>query len=354
MSKGNPFILSSGKVPHLYIDRLMQKNKIIEDFCDEMPSNQIYMLTGIRGCGKTVMMTDIERQLEATGDFVILNLSIDGDLVEEWAGGLYDHPMMKRKFLDLKLDFSLLGIGASIEKSEPVSDISTAIRKMLDVVRKAKKKLLIAIDEAVNSEEMKRFGSLFSIFLRTDYPVYLIMTGLPQNIYSVINSKTLTFLTRAPRIVLEPINYTLMRNAYKEVFKISKEESENMAVLTKGYSFGFQLLGYLLWERRMKKPDASFKDILDEYDARLAEGAYDKIWQDMSESDIILCKAMVRADSGSISNIRNEIGCSSQSLNNYKNRLVDRGIINVKGHGYIEFSLPRFKEYVLEQISMAE
>lgn len=245
MSKGNPFVLSSGKIPIHYIDRLIQKNTIIGDFTDDIPSNQIYILTGIRGSGKTVMMTDIERTLEKTGDFIVLNLSIDGEITSAFASQLYENPMMKPHFLKLKLDFSLLGIGIAIEKSEPVRDLSVAIQKMLEVVKKAGKRILIAIDEAVNNTEMRRFGSIFSIFLRTDYPVFLIMTGLPQNIYAVVNAKTLTFLNRAPRIVLEPINYTLIRNTYRDVFNLKREDSEKMALATKGYSFAFQLLGYL-------------------------------------------------------------------------------------------------------------
>ena len=340
-------MLSSGRIPPLYIDRLLQKNSIIDDFTDDMPSNQIYMITGIRGSGKTVMMTDIEKALEKTEDFIILNLSIDGNLIEQLAGGLYEHPLMKPKFVSMKFDFSMLGIGVSIERSDPVTDIATAVRKMLDVVKKMKKKLLIAIDEACCNEEMKKFGSLFSIFLRTDYPVFLLMTGLPQNIYNVINAGTLTFLTRAPRVVLEPINYTLIRDTYKKVFGLDDEEGENMAVLTKGYSFGFQLLGYLLWERRKTDPKALCKDILGEYDARLAEGAYDKIWQDLTDNDAAICRAIAENQSNSVSEIRMKTKFSPQLFNNYKRRLIDRGIVNSRNHGTIEFCLPRFREYVL-------
>lgn len=350
MSQGNPFILSSGKIPTLYIDRLIQKKRIIDDFADEIPSNQIYMLTGIRGSGKTVMMTDIEKTLEATGDFIVLNLSIDGNLIEQWASELYEHPLVKAKFLSVKLDLSLLGIGVSIEKSEPVSDIKVALDKMLSVVKRMKKKVLIAIDEAINNEEMRKFGSLFSIFLRTDRPVFLLMTGLPQNIYNVINSKTLTFFTRAPRIVLEPINYTMIRNSYKKVFRIGDEESEKMAILTKGYSFGFQLLGYLFWERRNRTPDAEIEEVIEEYDARLAEGAYDKIWNDLSENDVVICKAMSETDSKKVEDIREKTNFSPQMFNQYRKRLAEKGVINTNNRGCMEFSLPRFREFVMENV----
>lgn len=59
----NPFTLAFGKSPLENIDRPVQKNKILESF-DASPINQqIYMITGVRGSGKTVLMTDISRRL---------------------------------------------------------------------------------------------------------------------------------------------------------------------------------------------------------------------------------------------------------------------------------------------------
>lgn len=59
----NPFTLSFGKKPLQYISRLTETNQILESFCAEIPSNQIYMITGVRGSGKTVMMTNIASEL---------------------------------------------------------------------------------------------------------------------------------------------------------------------------------------------------------------------------------------------------------------------------------------------------
>ena len=59
----NPFTLSFGKKPVQYISRITQTNEIIDNFNAEPPSNQIYMITGVRGSGKTVMMTNISTEL---------------------------------------------------------------------------------------------------------------------------------------------------------------------------------------------------------------------------------------------------------------------------------------------------
>lgn len=55
----NPYNLIFGKEPFQVIPRNTQKNEIIDAFLSEPSEQQIYMITGIRGCGKTVFMTDV-------------------------------------------------------------------------------------------------------------------------------------------------------------------------------------------------------------------------------------------------------------------------------------------------------
>ena len=85
--------------------------------------------------------------------------------------------------------------------------------------------------------------------MRQDYPVYLLMTGLYENIYNLQNEKTLTFLYRAPKISLQPLNAGAVVSSYSNTFNISDEKAREMYTLTKGYPFAFQVLGYLCWGR---------------------------------------------------------------------------------------------------------
>ena len=59
---------------------------------------------------------------------------------------------------------------------------------------------------------MRSFAHDFQSLLRDDYPVFALMTGLYENIYDLQNEKSLTFLYRAPKIILEPLNYTAIKN----------------------------------------------------------------------------------------------------------------------------------------------
>lgn len=76
----NPFTLSFGKKPLQYISRLSQTTEIVENFKAAEPSNQIYMITGIRGSGKTVMMTNIAGEIKKEENWVsVLGKQRQGD-----------------------------------------------------------------------------------------------------------------------------------------------------------------------------------------------------------------------------------------------------------------------------------
>ena len=188
----NPFTLSFGKKPLQYISRLTETNQILESFCAEIPSNQIYMITGVRGSGKTVMMTNIASELRKREDWIVVELNPTRDLLQSLAAKIYSIPELHTLFINAKLDFSAFGLGVSIENAAPVTDIENALELMLKYIQKSEKRLLISVDEVTNSEYIRIFASSFQIFLRNDYPIFLLMTGLYENIYNLQNDSSVT------------------------------------------------------------------------------------------------------------------------------------------------------------------
>ena len=68
------------------------------------------------------------------------------------------------------------------------------------------------------------------------------MTGLYENIYDLQNEKSLTFLYRAPKIILEPLNYTAIKSHYMRIFDINDEMADKMTLLTRGFHLRFRCL----------------------------------------------------------------------------------------------------------------
>lgn len=329
--------------PVQYVSRIVQTNRIIEDYEAVPAVNQIYMVTGVRGFGKTVMMTNIADMLSKRDDWIVVELNATRDLLQSLASRLYAVPRLHDCFLKAKLDFSAFGLGVSIENAAPVTDVEDMVAKMLDQLQKLGKRLLITIDEVVYSEQMKVFASAFQIFMRQEYPIFILMTGLYENIYELQNDKSLTFLYRAPKIILEPLNLTAVRQHYKNIFELEEEKAERMAALTRGYPFAFQVLGYLYWEHR---DTMTLDEILPEYDQYLEEYVYSKIWSEMSEKDKEILQVLAVSGEIKVKNLREKLGLASEQFSVYRERLKRKGVIDTRQYGMVSMALPRFEEFI--------
>lgn len=102
----NPFTLPFGREPKQYISRITQTHQIVDDFLSESPVSPIYMITGVRGAGKTVMMTSIAKEIQKNDEWYTVELNPKRDLLTSLASKIYEFPYMKEKFIKAKLDFS--------------------------------------------------------------------------------------------------------------------------------------------------------------------------------------------------------------------------------------------------------
>ena len=98
-----------------------------------------------------------------------------------------------------------------------------------------------------NTPEMRYFVGTYQILIRHDFPLFLIITGLYENINRLQNEENLTFLYRAPKIYLGALNTYRIAETYESTLKLTKEESLKLAKITKGYSFAFQVIGYFVY-----------------------------------------------------------------------------------------------------------
>lgn len=341
MNKNNPFTLSFGKEPYSFIDQGMQKQEIIDSFTSENPSFQACMITGVRGSGKTVMLTNIAKYFTDLKDWIVINLSPELDLLHSFAANLSNRTDTLALFRDAKINLSFLGLGLEIDGVPPITDITVAISKMLEKLLKSNKRVLITIDEAVRNSSMREFASMFQIYIRQELPLYLIMTGLYENIYELQNEKSLTFLYRAPKYVVQPLNMGMVAHKYEKILNINPNDSIQMAKLTKGYPFAFQALGYLCW-----KNNTSYLDVLNEYSMYLEEFVYEKLWMELSENDRKVILAINNAKTGKVEDIRTQVGKTSGNFSVYRDRLLKKGLIVSSQYGYLEFALPMFEKYV--------
>ena len=211
----NPFTLTFGKSPLEPVERPVQTNEIVDAFTAESVNQQMFIITGVRGSGKTVMMTEIARRLREKENWVVIELNPSTDLLQAMLAKLNSNKVCAAIIKSAKIDLSFFGFGVAIEGVPAITDAETAIITILEKMKKSGKRLLVTIDEVTNNDFMKVFAGSFQIFVRQDLPVFLLATGLYENIDELQNEKNLTFLYRAPKIQLKPLNQLAIINKYK-------------------------------------------------------------------------------------------------------------------------------------------
>jgi hypothetical protein len=199
------------------------------------------------------------------------------------------------------------------------------------------------VDEVANTQGMREFASAFQILIRKDLPVFLLMTGLFDNIRKLQDEKTLTFLYRAPRIDMRPLNIGIIAVNYHKNLEVNRGEAQPMAQMTKGYPFAFQVFGYFAWRHGSLGEQA-----LDECKQYLDDYAYEKTWSELSQGDRDVARAIARAASSRVRDVRAVAHMSTNQFNPYRNRLVKKGIVDGSTYGHVSFVLPLFERYVLE------
>lgn len=339
--KNNPFEITFGLKPDNYISRLNQSEEIIEAF--EKDLNHVYMITGVRGTGKTVLLTHVSDFFKNKKDWIVIEVISELDMLDQFASRLYDASLFHRLFDGKTFGFSYNGLSFSIKGEQPVTNVISLIEILLQKIKKRNKKVLLLVDEAVNNSFMKPFAQAFQLLLRNNYPIYLLMTGLYQNIYELQNNQSLTFLYRAAKINLEPLNLSTIASSYQNIFNIDEKEASVLAVNTKGYAYAYQVLGYLLYEKGNTILD---KQLFEKYDQYLQEYVYDKIWLELSEKDKQFLLGFDKENNVTIEYLISSTGFDKKTISVYRDRLIKRGIIYCPSRGYLSLKLPRFFEFI--------
>ncbi len=343
MTTRNPYTIGFGKIPSKYFSRDILIDSIIEEFDSEDPDEQAFKITGIRGTGKTVILSDIERRLRKDKNWIVVGLRPDSDIIGRLVAELYDSVPMLAEFIDLNLNLSAFGIGLEIQKNKPVADLSYALKLILKHLKKKKKRLLVTIDEARRTKGIVEFIQEFQILIREELPVFFLAAGLYEDIESLENSKGLTFFLRATKYEMTPLNAVYIRDDYKKTLNIAEDEAEKMAQLTKGYAFAYQVLGKYMWDLKEKHLT---DEVLRKFDEALSEKVYRKIWSELTEKDRWFLGFISKKDKIPACELLEITKQSHSSWSVPRARLKEKGIINVEKRGMIELCLPRFREFI--------
>lgn len=351
MVAGNPFTLSFGKVPNEYIPRLYQTDQIISAFDSDPSTDQFYVIVGVRGTGKTVQMNAIVDRYRKEKNWIVAKINPEDQILSSVYAELYHsnklHSSVKKAKLSASVSAGPVKLEISNEDNGPQLSLTSKVSELLLIAAEQKKKILISIDEISNTPQMAEFASAMQIFISDHLPIYVLGTALYENLEELADKKNLSFLYRAPRVYLNPLDLEEISKAYQRTLQISRDLSITLAKLTKGYSFAFQALGFICWEH---KNSINVKKLLPEYDSYLREYSYKKIWNELSENDKKVAAAVSMHEGNKVREIREACHMEPNEFSPYRARLYDKGLIDTSVYGRISFTLPRFSQFIQNQL----
>ncbi len=339
----NPYVISFGRIPTQYISRRVLISDIIDALESDIIEEQAYKLTGVRGTGKTVTLTEIEKKIRENDNWIVVGVKSNGNIIEDIIANLYSSVPFLTSFVDANLNLTKFGIGLNLSNKSPVASLDYALKIILREVDRKGMRVLITIDEARKTKHMVDFIQEFQILIREELPVFLIAAGLYEDVESIENAEGLTFFLRAAKYEMTPLNHTFIRNDYEKTLNVSREVAEKMATITKGYAFAYQALGKYMWDLNAQDITEEVLALLDE---ALAEKVYRKIWSELAPRDKWFLEYIVKKDKMSATELLEMTNKKHNEWSEPRKRLTEKGIIDTKIRGQIIVCLPRLKEFV--------
>jgi hypothetical protein len=350
----NPFTTTFSKNPEYSYISMEQTDEVIQNFMYDNPSESVYKITGVRGSGKTVLLAKIEEEFRSEDNskkgWIVLDVNPARDMLQQIAATLVKEGFGKETPQGKSFNISATvlgtggGFGVSSENVNKFFDIGIEIEDMLKETQKKGKKILLGVDEVSKTTEMIQFASEFGKWLRANYPIYLVCTGLYENIMEVSNVKNLTFFRRATTIKTESLNDVRMTEMYRKLLNIELAEAKAMSKITMGYAYAFQELGVLYFK---KQPSQTLDDLIPDFKTELFAYSYEKIWEELTDADRFLVKLLTDKKEYKREEVLPLMGDKAGNYSMYRDRLLKRGIISSR-QAHISFALPFFADYIKE------
>ncbi|PJM74588.1 AAA family ATPase [Bifidobacterium simiarum] len=357
----NPFKPTAGVMPPVLIGR----ESISLDFREGLEDgpgapDRLMLITGPRGCGKTVMLTELGLIAKKRHWDVIDETASDGlcdRLIARIAPkpGLVSGATIKPTFMGASLG------EISIAPALRPASLRDAIAAHLHTLGKGRG-LLITIDETQDAslEDMTAISTAAQHLLRENAEVAFVFAGLPSLISDLLNAKVLTFLRRASIKELGDVPLDEVRTALASTIRgagvsIDEDVLESATRATGGYPYMIQLVGYGIWRHARRRDDGNDHAIraedvkigVEQARAKLGAGVCAPVVKRLSKRCVEYLMAMAQDDGpSSTSDIANRMGENMNYANGYRQRLLDEHVITSSSWGKVDFAIPFLREYL--------
>ncbi|MFK5584928.1 ATP-binding protein [Serinicoccus sp. LYQ131] len=361
---GNPFRPSFGTSPRVLAGRagLLDEFDVALGEGPGSPMRSI-LISGPRGMGKTVVLNELEDRARTRGWHVV-RLPEGPGMVEETEQSLLPgllarvDPAAEQRRVTGGGIHAVGSISTEIDHTYPHTQSLTAmLARLATLAAERGTGVLLTLDEVQSVEvaEVSRLASAYQHLLRDDHEIAFVGAGLPVGIATLLKQRGTTFLRRAERLQLGPLDEAEVADAAVRTVRaagrvISPEAVRLLVRIAHGYPYLLQLVGYHAWRA------AGTDEVITERDVeRTREVVVDRMSRlvhtpallDVPPGQLDYLHAMAQDDGPSATGLVAErLGVSRQHANVVRTRLIARELIAPAGHGLVDVALPYLREHL--------
>ncbi|MDO4437405.1 MAG: ATP-binding protein [Coriobacteriaceae bacterium] len=375
----NPFKPTAGKVPPVLIGR----QDILDDFAEALENGagapgRLMLITGQRGFGKTVMLSELRACANRQGWFVVADNASVG-MCDRLVRAIQPQGV-KLRGLSIEPSIGMPGgLNASfggMTLETPVPDavsLRAAINERLKKMPKGKG-ILIAIDETqgVSMGDVVALATTFQHVLAdqdmTDVPdsekkgIAFVFAALPSLMDDVLENKVITFLRRAVRHTLAEVPLVETRDAYVDVIAASGKHVEpdlalQAARAAGGHPYMVQLIGYHMWRSAHRRDSEAIEKadvVAGIRDARLAfyEAICAPVYYGLRSPQRLFIEQMAKDEGGNtrIADVMQRAERTESWAHKYRASLIRERVIEPAGHGLVHFCVPLLGDYIRDEV----
>lgn len=379
----NPFAPGAGTPPPELAGRddLLERASVALDRIRNQRGARSFILYGLRGVGKTVLLSTIWNRAEDEGMIIVAieapeNRSLPGILVPALRASLLRLNRVKHAtegvtralralagFAKLKVRYADLEVAVDFEPEPGLADsgdLESDLADLLIAVGQAAKErktaVILAIDEMqyVPEEQLAALISALHRASQRQLPITVVGAGLPQLLGQMGNAKS--YAERLFEFVpIGPLDHEAARNAIKLPIERENESISEAAIVaiisdTEGYPYFLQEWGKHSWDCADASPIEE-QDIATAREAALAEldASFFRVRFDrLTPAEKRYLRAMAELGAGPhrSGDVAEILAVKVTSVAPTRNSLIAKGMIFSPAHGDTAFTVPLFDSFM--------
>jgi len=379
----NPFAPGAGTPPPELAgrDALLERNAVAIDRIRMGRAARPAILYGLRGVGKTVLLSSMRDAAEGEGMTIVAieapeNRSLPGILVPALRAALLRLDRMRQAsagvkralralagFAKLKVKYDDLEVALDFEPEPGLADSGDLEADLADLIvavgeaaRERGSAVVLVIDELqyVPEEQLAALTSALHRASQKQLPITMLAAGLPQLLGQMGRAKS--YAERLFEFVnVGPLEGDAARDAIRlpierEEEQIAPDALDAIVAQTQGYPYFLQEWGKHSWDAAVASPisaadvDAATVSALAELDASFFRVRFDRLTP--AEKRYLRAMAGIGPGPHRSGDVAEALGVKVSSVAPTRNSLIAKGMLYSPAHGDTAFTVPLFDAFM--------